>query len=792
MIKRINIASFGSFREFVWASAVRDTRRKVIVDFKRLNIIYGRNYSGKTTLSRIIRSLETGSLPEKYKGCAFTLETSLGHLTETMLAAPNYDVRVYNRDFVSDHLSFLTDTSKDGVITSFALLGKENKAARTEITQKEQELGSVDGELGLGFKHYQKNREFVTKLKQASQAESRLEGLLKEKATGRETGIKYNSMYGEPNYNKTRIQVDIDEVIRRNLVPLSAKDREAKQILLREVALPHVGRKLSFNPKLASLYNQASDLVSKKIAPTVAIQELLDDAVLQAWVKQGIPLHRGKRDTCGFCGQPLPPDLWKRLDDHFSEASADLEEALKVQVKAVQEECEAGRAIQTVKREDLYSTYQEDFELARIALTEEVVKYAGMLDLIRESLETRLKNIFVPSSVPRLVDNSSEIGAKIAAINSLIDQSNNKTKTLARDQVSAKRQLLISEVSEFVRNVNYADEKKKVDDANEEANRLKSEVDTLTVQIQSREKEIEALSAQLRDERRGADKVNEYLNHYFGLRGLRLEAIEEPSSSSFFFRVMRGAEPAFNLSEGECSLVAFCYFMAKLQETESSEKKRIIYIDDPVSSLDSNHIFFVFSLIQNILANQRNPEGDQGCYEQLFISTHNLEFLKYLKRLAKPGNNHEQFLIVDTGQGSKVELMPYYLRKYVTEFNHLFHEVYICRDPANITNHYQSFYNFGNNLRRFLEAFLFFKYPSSEQRLNDRVRRFFGDDPSTDLISRLINEFSHLAESFDRATQPFEIAEISSVAGYVLKKMKENDSEQFECLVRSVGGADLE
>ena len=45
------------------------------------------------------------------------------------------------------------------------------------------------------------------------------------------------------------------------------------------------------------------------------------------------------------------------------------------------------------------------------------------------------------------------------------------------------------------------------------------------------------------------------------------------------------------------SNLPFCYFMAKLEDVETKGSKPIIWIDDPISSLDSNHIFFVYSLI---------------------------------------------------------------------------------------------------------------------------------------------------------------------------------------------------
>ena len=73
--------------------------------------------------------------------------------------------------------------------------------------------------------------------------------------------------------------------------------------------------------------------------------------------------------------------------------------------------------------------------------------------------------------------------------------------------------------------------------------------------------------------------------------------------------------------------------MAKLEEAETKGKDLIIYIDDPVSSLDNNHIFFVFSLIESVLAKpKKNSDGSNRYgYKQLFVSTHNLDFLKYLK-----------------------------------------------------------------------------------------------------------------------------------------------------------------
>ncbi len=74
MIKKIkSINNFAVFENFNWNNSVK-TSDGAVIEFKKLNILYGRNYSGKTTLSRIFRAIETGQLPKNYEGIEFEVE----------------------------------------------------------------------------------------------------------------------------------------------------------------------------------------------------------------------------------------------------------------------------------------------------------------------------------------------------------------------------------------------------------------------------------------------------------------------------------------------------------------------------------------------------------------------------------------------------------------------------------------------------------------------------------------------------------------------------------------------
>ena len=209
------------------------------------------------------------------------------------------------------------------------------------------------------------------------------------------------------------------------------------------------------------------------------------------------------------------------------------------------------------------------------------------------------------------------------------------------DQKKARSDLRLNEVLQFITDIDYEKKIEKINELQQEESTFKSQSKSLEGKIRSIESEIEDLKIQLKDEKKGADKVNEYLNHFFGFTSIRFEAVEEEEQPGYKFQILRGNEIAYNLSEGERSLIAFCYFMAKLEEADTKGKELIIWIDDPVSSLDNNHIFFVFSLIETLIAKpNKNPDGSNAFrYKQLFISTHNLEFLKYLKRLSCPKKN---------------------------------------------------------------------------------------------------------------------------------------------------------
>ncbi|MYJ45745.1 MAG: AAA family ATPase, partial [Rhodothermaceae bacterium] len=606
--------------------------------------------------------------------------------------------------------------------------------------------------------------------------------------------IKKDRVYCDANYNITAIRTDIKTIRRESVTALEPSEVDEKNKLLQEKPLSNINTKVSFTPKSKALYEGVVEILSARIKPSEPIQYLLDDLLLQTWVRRGMDYHRNK-EFCGFCGQDLPRDIWEKLEAHFSEESSDLEEKIKKQIEVLEREIESLSSVDLPNEDRFYESVRPKFRDAAEKFHKTLKSYRSENQELLTSLEARQDDIFTSKPQPKYNDLSEEISNQIRDLNDIVKLNNRQTETLSEDQETARKELRLNNVLNFINEIGLSYKEEEISNLKGRVEESEEILAALDSHVRELKEEREGLQIKLRDERRGADKVNEYLNHSFGLDSLSLRAEEDEVESKCVFRIMRGKKPAYNMSEGECSLVSFCYFMAKLEDTETRKEESIIYVDDPVSSLDSNHIFFVFSLIESVLARpEKNPNGsNRHRYKQLFISTHNLDFLKYLKQLSSPGKNNggmEFFLVEKEEISSSLRLMPKYLKDYQTEFIYLIHQIYRCREAEASEENHQMFYSFGNNLRKFLEAYLFYKYPYREGSgdASKKLHRFFGEDGTTTaLTDRIRHELSHLEGIMERGMRPIDIPELPRVASFVVDTIKEKDEEQYNSLLRSIG-----
>lgn len=738
--KFVEIKNMAVFKDFDWDSSVLDHDNRSLT-FKQVNIIFGRNYSGKTTLSRIVRAFETGSLSDKYGVPAFKLSLQDGTiLTEDDYANKSLLTRVFNDDFIRDNLQFVVNPDSD--ILPFAILGEDNTRIESEIAAIKAELGILNGDesTGLYAEQISAKEAAATAEREATNAKNSLDRQKNAKATGRDTGIKYQfNRFGKQNYNIRDLDSDIDIVCGEAYVPPTAEELSLAETALTEQKKEEALEIKMPSFKLDELVSSCKELCERKIGASEKIQELLRNAALERWVRQGVELNQGK-DRCAFCGQPLTTGRWDELNKHFDEET----ETLNSDIRMFLESIEVQRSLATESfNPDMgrfYSGYTTRLKELKTNYDAFKTSFCAELDKLKMLAEQRQKSIHeeITFEYTSVQLSFSDIFKQYAELR---DVSNAHGNEIAAAKSKAQNTLRLYEVKKFVDEIDYSGQIARISDLEKTYSEKQDAAKEIADKITEKEKLVESKKRLMNDEEKGAVKVNEYLSTYFGHHYLSLQAVttEEYGNAKIHFEVVRNGEKAYHLSEGECSLIAFCYFVAKLDDIETAGKKPIIWIDDPISSLDSNHIYFVYSLITKEILGKDS-------YEQLFITTHNLQFLKYLRVLSinnhsndkRNNNNRANFVIERYGDFSSIKDMPYYLKKHGTEFNHWFENIYKCSQQSTITDeNLYLFESFGNNARKFFETYLYYRYPDKDN-FNEHIARFFGDKDIPPIIVRKV------------------------------------------------------
>lgn len=125
MIKRINsIKKFGIYESYKWDNSM--------LDFQKYNLIFGWNYSGKTTFSRIFRCLELESLHPDFSCGKFEFELEDGTKKSETNLSKSLEIRVFNSDYIEDNIRWR------GGLEPILILGEQNVKVQEELDEKKE------------------------------------------------------------------------------------------------------------------------------------------------------------------------------------------------------------------------------------------------------------------------------------------------------------------------------------------------------------------------------------------------------------------------------------------------------------------------------------------------------------------------------------------------------------------------------------------------------------------------------------------------------------------------------
>jgi len=731
MIKRIKtIKNFGIFKDFSW--------HKGIDDFKKINLIYGWNYSGKTTMARIFRSFEVKSLPSGFEDSKFVLVDENGtEINHNDLSSHNYHFRVFNIDFIKENLYW--DIQEANPIF---VLGEKDIDLEKQLKRLNEEIEQLKN-----------NKE--GKIKEKEKIKNELEKSLKEKAREIDR-IK-------PPYDKRKLKKILEE-IKNNFEKFCLSESEVKNLIrsLRTEKKEKIS-KLTLDIIPNNLIDEIFCMLNKTVISEV-IERLKENPKLNNWIKEGLEIHQGKK-RCEFCGNPLPKYLLEKYEKHFSKEYTEFLEKLNILKSKIERYKKEANSFQLPDEKRFYPEFESLYQDYKSSLEANIEKYKDNLDKILSLINLKIQNPFEKiTEAPNLSAQIKQLEHSLSEVNKIIDNHNQRSEKHKEKHEKIFQKVELHYACEFAKSYNYFEQKEKLD-------QFQKEIDEIQNYIQEKESKIKAIESQFSDISKAANRINDYLKSIFGKDHLMIQPTEKDK-----FQILRNGEKAKHLSEGEKTAIAFAYFLTRLEDKETDISKAIIFIDDPMSSLDSNHLYNTYALIDSKLSNWR----------QLFISTHNLEFFNLFKEWRKTKKSCKKecgfYLVERTSQGKEeiatLRNLPGTLLEYKSEYHFLFSKIKSFYE--NPSTDFDSLYQLPNIIRRFLEAFIGFKY---SEGLKNGLEILINNKAHQIKVDKFLNNLSHQT-GLQRNLIFNDLSECKSVVEIVLNAVRRKDPEHYEALKR--------
>ena len=591
---------------------------------KKVNLIYGLNGTGKSTLSGFLYNTRDS----RYSDCEMEGLRS----TDRVL--------VYNQQFITDN--FYETENINGIFT----LSKENKAATQAIGNARKELAKLSDEKlkitndkAASEKKYQKQiqdfQKEVWKIKTEYSGGDRVLEYCLEKMKGNKE-VLFNYLLEIP-LSEEKIEYTV-ETLKQEVSELQESEEKENYISEISFGVKHIEE----SPLLSKV------IVGNKNSSVSGLIELLGNS---KWVDEGIQyVHMdGEVADCPFCQQKTVSKMfYNKLKDYFDESykmdKAEIERLLHEYEDLMNRGLEC---IETKKKNSFFKKREKEIEVCTANIHKVLVENIGKL---RDKLQNP-GDVVLLQSVSKY---EAQINEMIHSANDEIKAYNDKIENIKDSLAAIKKKFWAlmrreyASVVELYRNAEktYKEELEKYQRALEKNQGDETIQRNIIDQNQKRTVNIDEAVTNIKN---GLTDI-----------GITDFTIEKYSDDEALYHLKRdgvGGNVFKTLSEGEKMVISFLYFIELCKgenKTNSGVTNKIIVIDDPISSLSHIYVFNVGRLIHNEFLRTSK-------YDQIFVLTHSLYFFYELTN-----TNHEKrketqklFRICKNTEGSYFVEMKY-------------------------------------------------------------------------------------------------------------------------------------
>ncbi|WRF61711.1 AAA family ATPase [Helicobacter pylori] len=564
-------------------------------DLNSINFIYGANGSGKTTTSSFLKNLAENGIEDK-----FASSKIVWYNNESL------KIEVYNKQFKEEQFR---NSQVKGIFT----LGKKTNENLEKIESKKESINK-ENEKKI------KNKESLKKITQE-----------KEKEEKDFTDSCWEKLYKkfEEDFKETLEGLKRKEKFKEKILKEFENDKYNQSEI---VGLEKLKEKIEIvfgenQTELALLECDLTDFDSienhsiweQKIVGSggVAIADLIKKLSNEDWVAQGREYVKDN-SICPFCQkETITEEFKKQLESYFDTSYQESTDTIKKM------------------KEDYTNKTDEALErLNEVIKTEQNKLDTENLKRIIETLRSKIN-----ANQQKMLDKGKEMSRsfkldntknEIDAIKDLIKKANEQIanynemiKDIEKQKKSCKEQTWKFLINEFKSDIQEYN--KKYCGLEKGINNLEKAISKNQEKIKKLENEIKELEKNMVSIKPIVNEINTLLKGY-GFTNFSLACTEDEK----FYRIQRedGQLVGETLSEGEVTFITFLYYyhLAKgsLKENDIS-KNKVLVIDDPISSLDSNILFIVSVLVKDLM---KETMEEKTNIKQIIILTHNTYFYK--------------------------------------------------------------------------------------------------------------------------------------------------------------------
>lgn len=597
MISKIVLKGVASYKK----EAILQTDKKV-------NLLYGLNGTGKSTFSEFLYNQKA----TRFSQC------------EVEGLEEDDSILVYNTKFVED--TFYEPNGIHGIFT----LSKGNADAKkiiddasTEIKKLDEQKRKIDEKRIKEEKKHscdvEEYKKQIWKIKTEYSGGDRvlefcLEGLKGNKDTLFQYLVSIEKTESAVEYTVDDLKKEAQQI---------QGDVQSRQLLSK------------FSIDMTNI--EQSELLSKEIVgnKNSSVSVLIEKLGNSDWVNTGLKYVHidDDRGICPFCQQQtITPSFIKQISDYFDE-SYNRDKATLEQMVIQYEDIVKGAIDYLIRiKEDEFLVSQKS-------------ELEALISSLRSTAEQNLALLKDKAKTPSVQVSIQPLSGIVDDVNTILAHANNEITLFnqrisdikgAKESIKCKFWKLMRETYNPVIELYLANEKK----SEQTIRQVQKDLRTVESSINSNRVLIEENRKRTVNIDEAVDNIKNGLIDI----GITDFTIEKYSEEEALYKLKRGdsEDDVFKtLSEGEKMIISFLYFIELCKGESAAEKstnKKIIVIDDPISSLSHIYVFNVGRLIHNEFLRTNK-------YDQIFILTHSLYFFYELTHTDHKKRKETQKLI---------------------------------------------------------------------------------------------------------------------------------------------------